>query len=66
MFPISYDESIGDIWRGYLIQYFDSDYFHYENFCGIWFSLGYDKNTEDAIVLQIQFMWLQLIIGFDL
>ena len=22
MFPISYDESIGDIWRGYLIQYF--------------------------------------------
>ena len=51
---------------GYTIGRFWLSLFHYENFCGIWFSLGYDKNTEDAIVLQIQFMWLQLIIGFDL
>ena len=50
---------------GYTIGRFWFSLFHYEAFCGIWFSLGYDQNCN-CIDLQIQFMWLQLIIGFDL
>ena len=49
---------------GFSIGRFWCSLFNFDNFMGIWLSLGYDSNQE-AFVFQFQFMWLQLCIGFD-
>ena len=50
---------------GFNIGRFWVSLFNYDNFCGIWLSMGIDKNMN-CFTIQFQFLWLQLCIGYDL
>jgi hypothetical protein len=51
--------------KGFNIGRFWGALLHFDDFFGIWFSFGTDKQYPNSLILQIQIAWLQLILGYD-